>query len=132
MHKIIEERVNYLLQKIETVKQTEEDLLIAMEVLPSAKFWVDPEVNAYWTPKSMDEVKAALKAFAKRGMLLAKFNPHVTYPSWTIQGKKATITLTPHWAYEEDDGVSCRLVQVGVDTVVNPVYKLVCDEKTND
>jgi len=129
MHEIIERRVNFLLGQIEKMKNTEEDLLIAMEVLPNAQFWVDHEVNVFWSAKSMDEIKAALRAFALRGMMLIDHIPNTSKPVWTVQGKNTTITISPNWP-TDNEGASCRLVQTGIQTV--PIYKLVCDEKTDD
>ncbi len=125
MHEIIERRIDFLLSQIEKIKNTEEDLLIAMEVLPNAQFWVDHEVNVYWSAKSMDEIKAALRAFARRGMMLINHIPNTSKPIWTVQGKNTTITISPYWS-TDDEGASCRLVRTGTRNV--PIYKLVCDE----
>lgn len=129
MHEIIQKRIDYLQDQIVKAAAAEEDLLVAMEVLPGANFWVDHEVNVYWTARSMDEVKAALKAFAEHGRLLATFHPHPVYPVWKVRGKSVNIRLTPHWVNESDEGASCKLVLTGEEVIRQPVYKLMCNGK---
>lgn len=131
MDTIIEDKIRDLEERIEKVKLCNDDLIIAREILPEgASYWIDYEVNVNWAVKSMDEVKAVLKDFAKKGIMIDLFRESDTNPTWKLKGSKAGIRLSPIWSKEE--GAVCRLVKVGEETIVNPIYKLVCDKEAQD
>ena len=131
MEKLVMERIAYYEERITKARLCNDDLITAQEILPeTALFWIDYEVNVDWSVKSMDEVKAVLKAFAKEGIMLDNFLPSDTHPTWRLKGKNTSIRLAPMWSREE--GSACRLIKIGEETIVNPVYKLVCDAKPED
>jgi hypothetical protein len=124
MHEKIQTRITYLLDQIGKANKTEEDLLLAEELMPDANIWIDYEINIDWVVKSMEEVKEVLARFAKRGIFIRNVLKSDTKPTWFLKGKSCAIRLTPNWTREE--GASCRLVQVGSRTEEVPIYKLVC------
>lgn len=128
MHTKIQRAIGELLKRIGQINLTEADLVIAEELMPEASIWLDDEVNINWPCKSMDEVKLILRKFAQKGIMLERFVQSSTSPVWKLHGKAVTIRLCPHW-YNDDsqEGVTCKLIQVGVKTEEVPIYKLVCD-----
>jgi hypothetical protein len=128
MHPKIQTAIGALLHQIGKVNATEEDLIAVEKIMPEAHIWIDYEVNVTWPVKSFDEVKHVLAKFAREGFMLKEYNKSDTHPSWTLKGKNCSIRLSPTWQQEEtkEEGVTCRLVRVGTETVEQPIFKLMC------
>jgi hypothetical protein len=126
MHELIRDKIIELEERIEHLKNMDEDVTLARELMPDASVWLDFEVNINWACSSMDEVKDTLKRFAEKGCLLRVFDKSDTNPAWRLNGKNATIRLSPTWS--KDEGAACKLIQVGLRKEEYPVYKLVCPD----
>lgn len=115
--------------RIKQVKELNEDVKMVRSLYPKLNFWLDHEINVSWPAKSMDEVKEMLKTFAKNGIMLAEdgYRASETSPNWLLKAKKCNIRLNPYWSTLEEEGQTCRLVQIGEETRTIPKYKLVCD-----
>ena len=125
-------RVKELMNKIDRVKKTNEDVKMVKKIFPNMIIWVDAEVNCSARVNSMDEVKEMLKTFAKNGIMLDRFCKDNTSPTWYLKGKNVTIRLSPIWPDAQSQGATCRIVKVGEETVTYPKYKLVCDGKEEE
>jgi hypothetical protein len=126
---MIEDKIEELKLKIAQAENANEDLLIAESIMPKdTYYWIDYEVNVNWAVKSMDEVKAVLKAFAQKGIMLDRFLESEVDPIWKLKGKNTIIRLSPEWAREGAEGATCRLVKVGEEMIKQNKYKLVCDD----
>uniref|UniRef100_A0A6M3KJD4 Uncharacterized protein n=1 Tax=viral metagenome TaxID=1070528 RepID=A0A6M3KJD4_9ZZZZ len=128
-NKIVAIRLEELKDSIEKIKLLNDDVNLALEIMPDAHVWLDYEVNIHWPVKSMDDVKEVLKEFAKKHILLDHFVESEISPTWYLKGINSKIRLSPQWYYDSEEGVTCRLVKVGEDTRTYPKYKLVCDEE---
>jgi hypothetical protein len=134
MDEAIVRKIEVLERQIEQAKACDDDLKLCREIMPSdATLWIDHEVNVVWHTDSMDDVKAVLRSFAQRGIML----DHVSKtdkPEWQLKGMNVGIRLVPDWSIQDEkeeksEGKSCRLVKVDEKTYTYPVYKLVCDDK---
>jgi hypothetical protein len=128
----VSRRVKDALEKIKKYKTTNEDVKLVKSIFPKMEVWIDHEVNCSFKVNSMDEVKSVLKKFAEHGIMLENFNKSETSPVWYLKGRKVIIRLQPIWPEENQQGATCRLVQVGVETCTYPKYKLVCDGKEEE
>ena len=125
---VVAGRLKCLQTKIKETKLTNDDVNLVQEVIPDANIWLDHEVNVSWAARSMEEVKATLKEFAERHVMLESFVESETTPVWYLKGVNVKIRLCPQWSMD-GEGAACRLVKVGEDTIVTPKYKLVCDKE---
>jgi hypothetical protein len=125
-------RVKEMMSKIDKAKKTNEDVKIVKKLFPSMIIWVDTEVNCSVKVNSMDEVKEMLKTFAKNGIMLDRLWKGDANPVWYLKGKNTPIRLAPIWPDAAEQGATCRIVQVGEETVTYPKYKLICDGKVED
>ena len=125
-------RVKELMNKINRVKKTNEDVKAVKKIFPNMIIWVDAEVNCSARVNSMDEVKEMLKTFAKNGIMLDRFCKDNTSPTWYLKGKNVPIRFSPMWPDAESQGATCRIVKVGEETCTYPKYKLVCDGKEEE
>ena len=135
MHKKIQEAISNHLAAITRINNCEADLELAEKLMPDAHIYTDGDVNISWAAKSMDEIKAALRKFAKHKIMLNHVYESQTRPIWYLNGLYAKVILIPHWSDKEEEGVTCKLIQVGVETPEpRPIYKLVCDNmvRNND
>ena len=127
----IKAEIKYYADRIQLIRKMNKDLKTCKKLFPDVHFWLDRDLNASPTCKSMAEVKEMLKIFAKAGYMLEEFRPNDTRPGWNLKGKSGIrICLSPYWT-ENEEGATCRLVQVGVEhrEFDQPVYKLMCDGK---
>ena len=125
--KIVNDAITEHMDRIGKAAKLNATVILAQEILPKAHIWIDYEVNIYWAVRDIDEVKEALREFAKKGILLEKFYPSKTNPQWQLKHGDYTIRLDPQWSKEE--GASCKLVQVGLEPQPpRPIYKLVCEK----
>jgi hypothetical protein len=90
--------------------------------------WLDGEINYLFSCKSMVTVKEILAKFAKNGVMLDNFIESDTRPIWYLKKDGVRIRICPYWS-QAAEGASCRLVQVGEETIVRPKYKLICDKE---
>lgn len=124
----IKSQVELYEKRIEQTKLLNEDLLIVRRLYPKISVWLDHEINVSWGAKSMDEVKAMLKTFAKEGIMLDEYQASDTSPVWYLRGKNCKLRLQPYWSTtQEEEGQTCKLVQIGEDVVRRPIYKLMCN-----
>jgi hypothetical protein len=128
MHKLIEDKIKELKERIKQTKELNEDVELTLEIMPEAEIWLDHEVNVTFLCKSMDQMKEILRDFAKNKILLKEFKPSDTNPVWILQGRNGTIRISPRW-FVETSGAKCQLVKVGEKTTVYPIYKLICDKE---
>lgn len=126
----IKKQIELYERRIEQTKLLDEDLQIVRRLYPKISVWLDHEINIAWGAKSMDEVKDMLKTFAKEGLMLDEngYQASDTSPVWYLKGKNVNIRLQPYWSTNEEEGQTCKLVQIGEDVVRRPIYKLVCDK----
>ena len=129
MNKIVQDKIINLEENIRQARLTNDDVDLVESLISNVNIWIDYEVNVSWHVRSMDEVKAVLKLFAKKKVMIKKYVESDTMPMWYLTGKNVTIRLVPEWT--KDEGASCRLVRTGTKTVEYPEYKLVCDEATS-
>jgi ribosomal protein L37AE/L43A len=118
-------KIQDLQNRIKEAQLLNEDLKLCKEILPEYTPWLDNEINYDFACKSISEVKVVLNKFARKGIMLKEFTPSETKPIWCLKGKNCNIRLSPYWS--QDEGASCRLIQVGEETRTYPKYKLVCD-----
>lgn len=130
-HEEITKAVQAYQNRIRLVKKLNDDIKVVKSLYPKLNLWLDHEINISWAAKSMDEVKEMLRTFAKNGIMLAEngYRASETSPVWNLKGKNCNIRLNPYWNTGNEEGQTCRLVQVGEETKTYPKYKLVCDGK---
>jgi hypothetical protein len=128
MHPKIEVKINLYQQAIKNMIETEEDLILAERFVPEANIWIDNEVNVIWRVTDFKQVKDVLKLFAQEGIFIESFVKSDTCPVWYLQGKRVKIRLCPSWSSEDVEGATCKLVQVDVEMIKRPIYKLICKE----
>lgn len=120
---------NYQKKTLELIAM-DEDLKIAKSIMGDKSMYLDYEINYSWGCNSIAEIKKILKDFAKAGIMLKEvINADSTSPTWKLQGRNCIIRICPYWYSQEEEGRTCRLVQVGEDTRTYPKYKLMCDGK---
>lgn len=130
MEKEIQKAVEEHQKKIAELMVMDEDLKIAKEIMGEKSMYLDYEINYSWGCNSIAEIKDILKKFAKVGIMLKDVsNAESTNPTWRLKGKNCIIRICPYWYSSEDEGRTCRLVQVGEETRTYPKYKLMCDGK---
>ena len=121
----------FYLKRIEETKKMNEDVVLTLKIIPSANIYLDNEINVDWAVKSIGEVKEVLRAFAKEGIMLDRFYEDEANPIWYLKTKSGImIRLKPTWYRdgEQAEGVTCKLVQVGVTTSTYPKYRLICSD----
>jgi len=131
----VQNKINQLKNEIKKVAKLNEDMKICKQILPDRYPWLDEDINYSFSAKSMDEVKDILKKFAKEGIMLDEFqNSNPAQPIWWLKNNKTgtKIRISPYWASEKTEGVTCRLIQIGEETYTRPKYKLVCDDKESE
>lgn len=119
-------KIKGLQEQIARTRLLNEDLKLCKAILPDQSPWIDSEINYSFTCTAMSEVKIILGKFARAGIMIDKFIPSETNPIWYLKGKNCRIRFSPYWS--QDEGATCRLVQVGTETREYPKFKLVCKE----
>jgi hypothetical protein len=130
MHKKIQNKISTYLSWIKQANDTEADLELCEQLFPNDNIWIDSDINISWLAKSMDEVKERLRILAKRGIMIKEVIESDTKPMWRLKGLYVDICLFPNWHEGNEEGATCRLVQVGSEPQPpRPIFKLICDEK---
>jgi hypothetical protein len=125
----VQSQIKYYKDHLLKIKATDATAKLVRKTLPGVQIYCDYEVNISPTCKSMTEVKEMLGKLAKAGIMLEKFHASDTNPRWQLKAKDGCqVRLSPWWR-SDDEGATCKLVQVGTETREFPIYKLMCDGK---
>jgi hypothetical protein len=129
MHELIANKIKDAEKMIEHYKSMEEDLLDVLSVVSDDTYsiYIGTDIHISWQAKSIDEAKELLKLFAKKGIMIYTFFKEDVY--WLLKGKAVYIYLCPMWNSTNEEGFTCRKVQVDTRLVPIPVYKVFCDGK---